>query len=125
MSSSTSSSEAKLVERGRGLRIALLLLLSMGVLEVVTRVKLVPASKDLSRFRTYSARARALAQAPAPRVALVGNSTTERGVLLDVLTSEWSQRLGAAVHLDMFVADGSAVNTWYWVVEHDFWKQHI
>ena len=42
------------------MRIALLLLAAIALLELVTRHKLVPASKDLSRFRTYAARAQAL-----------------------------------------------------------------
>lgn len=113
---------------GRALRITLVLLVALLALEAVTRVKLVPASKDLSRFRTYEARARTLAAAPSPRIALVGNSTTDRGVLLDVLKSEWTKApatSGTALNVDMFVADGSSVNTWYWIVDHDFWKQRL
>ena len=53
MSSSTSSSEVTPVRRGRALRIVLMLLVALILLEGITREKLVPASKDLSRFQTY------------------------------------------------------------------------
>src|SRR4051794_13721521 len=120
MSSSTSSSKPMRGQSsgaGRALRVTLVILVALLALEAVTRIKLVPASKDLSRFRTYQARARTLAAAPSPRIALVGNSTTDRGVLLDVLKSEWTKRVGTTLNVDMFVADGSSVNTWYWVVD--------
>lgn len=125
MSSSTSSSDIAPGGRFRAARIALMLLAAIALLEGVTREQLVPASKDLGRFQTYAARARSLVAAPASRIALIGNSTTERGVQLDVLRREWQSRTGAPLSVDMFVADGSAVNTWYWMVAHDFWKQNL
>jgi hypothetical protein len=127
MSSSISSSSPR---QGSGRRrqawlIALMLALAMVLLEAVTRVLLVPTSKDLMRFETHPARARALAAAAPPRIALIGNSTTERGVQPDLLAREWQQRTGRAASVDMFVADGSGVSTWYWMVSHDFWKPGI
>ena len=125
MSSSTSSSDAVPAARGRAVRIVLLLVAALALLEGVTRELLVPASKDLSRFETYGARARQLVAAPVPRVALIGNSTAERGVLLDLLREEWLPRTGHPLSVDMFVADGSGVNTWYWIVAHDFWNRGL
>jgi hypothetical protein len=92
------------------------------LLEAVTRTVLVPVSKDLQRLETHPARARALAAAPSPRIALVGSSTTERGVQPALLAREWQAATGRAASVDMFVADGSGVSTWYWMIGHDFWK---
>jgi hypothetical protein len=92
MSSSTSSSEpaaaappaprAPLVDR----RVALGVLLVVAVLELFTRVRLFEMSKDFRRFRGYDARAAALEATGGTRLALIGNSATDRGV--DVKTLE-------------------------------------
>jgi hypothetical protein len=100
----------------RWLLIVGMLIAALLALEVVTRWKLFSASKDLSRFGTYPERARALASAPGKRVAFVGNSLTERGVDAKQFESI------ANVTSDLFVADGSHVNTWYWMIERHFWK---
>jgi hypothetical protein len=93
-----------------------MLVAALLALEVLTRWKLFDASKDLSRFGTYPERARALSAASGKRVAFVGNSLTERGV-----DAEQFAPL-AGVTSDLFVADGSHVNTWYWMIERHFWK---
>lgn len=122
MSSSTSSSRPGTPGLRRALGVTLVVLLALVLLEAVTRVALVPASRDLSRFRTFDARAAALAAAPPPRLALVGNSTTERGIDLDVLRREFAARAGTPLAADMFVADGSGLRTWYWMVSRQFWQ---
>jgi len=130
MSSSTSSSEGTPLGRptATGGRKALLLsgsfLLALVVLEVATRLLLFPASKDYSRFARYPERARQLMARPAPRVALIGNSATERGVVLPLLEQELARR-GAPASTEMFVADASHVNTWYWMAERELWKQGL
>lgn len=100
----------------RWLLIVGMLIAALLALEVVTRWKLFDASKDLSRFGTYPERARSLASVPGKRVAFVGNSLTERGVDAEQLRSI------VDVASDSFVADGSHVNTWYWMIERHFWK---
>lgn len=125
MSSSTSGLDVAIGRRARAVRIALMLLVAVALLEGVTRLVLMPASKDLSRYDTYAARARDLVAAPAPRVALIGNSISERGVQLDMLRHEWQAQTGTPLSVDMFIAYGSGVNTWYWMVAQDFWKQNI
>lgn len=117
MSSSTSNSR-------RGLKVVALLALLFFALEGVTRVGLFRASKDLRRFATYPARARALGRAPGKRIAFIGNSLTERGIDLELFARELSPAVGP-VSDEMFVADGSHINTWYWIVERELWKQAI
>src|SRR5687767_7028108 len=112
MSSSTSSSRQGPGPLRRALLVLLMLAASLVLLEAVTRLVLVPVSKDLERLETHPARARALAAAPPPRIALVGSSTTERGVQPDLLAREWLAGTGRAASVDMFVADGSGVSTW-------------
>ncbi|HMJ11793.1 MAG TPA: hypothetical protein VK524_10295 [Polyangiaceae bacterium] len=96
-----------------------MLVAALLALEILTRWKLFSASKDLSRFGTYPERARTLAAAKGKRVAFIGNSLTERGID--------AERFGRAtgVASDVFVADGSHVNTWYWIIEREFWKQGL
>lgn len=106
----------------RAAGIALMLLGSLAILEGLARVILVPASLDLGRFRSYEARAAALVAGPRPRVALIGNSATERGVDVGLLRRAWEARTGEPLSVDMFVADGSAIGTWYWIVAKEFWK---
>jgi hypothetical protein len=111
MNSFTSSSKPWLVG-------AFVLLTLLGT-EGVTRTRLFQASKDLSRFTTYDQRSRKLATSTGVRVAFVGNSWTDRGID----EKEFARILG--VSCDKFVADGSYVNTWYWIIECEFWKRNL
>ncbi|MFT3769751.1 MAG: hypothetical protein QM820_30305 [Minicystis sp.] len=146
MSSSTSSSElhalvprpapaARPKERAPAVRVvrgdararkilAVLAILAAG-LEVVTRLALVPSSKDLRRFAAYPAEARALAAAPGIRLAFVGNSLTERGVDLAILRESLREEASIEAGAGMFVAHGSHLNTWRSITEHEMWKQGI
>lgn len=103
------------------LALTLALILAMALLEVTTRAVLIPRSKDLSRFGTYAGRAVELTSAPATRLALVGNSTTERGVELTTLRRALVERGGGPIAVDMFVADASQINTWYYLLKRYFW----
>lgn len=102
----------------RALAVAAALLLG---LELVTRFYLFDASKDLSRFRSYPARASRLARADGFRLALVGNSATEEGVDAERLGAELSRALGRSVAADEFTADSSHLVTWRWMIERYFW----
>jgi hypothetical protein len=86
-------------------------------LEWVTRTKLFHASKDLSRFAAYPARAKALCATPGKHVAFVGNSLTGEGVDPELFGREMGVNAG------LFVADGSHINTWYWIIRHEFYAQ--
>ncbi len=112
MSSSTSNFR-------RAFALACLVALFFGGLEAFTRRKLYRASKDLARFTTYPARARALSEAPGKRLAFLGNSLTERGVDAQLAAKE----LG--VTADMFVADASHINTWIWMMQREFWSRDL
>lgn len=119
MSSSTSSSdEVPLLGPRRWYVIALIVGI-LALLELFTRRVLVASSKDLARFTTYAKRARTLDQTPGPRIAFVGNSMTDRGVD----AKEFARLSGMSS--DAFVADDSRADTWYWILERDFWKQNV
>jgi hypothetical protein len=107
--------------RTRALALALLLAATFGALELVTRYQLFHLSADFSRFLTYDARAARLTARPAPtlRVALIGNSATERGVDVTLLR-DLLHAGGRPVAIDEFFADASGVTTWYWMLEHYF-----
>src|SRR5207249_9374048 len=77
MSSSTSSSEAigaAIAAPGRATRIALVLLLVLGGVEALTRLKLVGMSKEFEQFRSYPRLATDLAHRSGLRLAIVGAS---------------------------------------------------
>jgi len=97
----------------------------LAVLEIVSRAVLYPASKDFVRFQEYPGRARSLTALNGTRVALLGNSATEDGVDLATVTTGLEARGLGLVHLDMFVADGSEVSTWRYMLERYFWKSGL
>jgi hypothetical protein len=109
----------------RTLAIVLFLVACFGACELVTRWKLFPMSADYSRFRTYPDRAARLVLRPGLRLALIGNSATERGVDLAQLTDALRQGGVASgpVNIDEFVADASGINTWGWILERYFFSQ--
>lgn len=112
MSSSTSSSRRRLV-------VAATVIATLLGIEWVTRHELFRASKDLRRFSSYPERARRFGVLPGRKVVFIGNSLTERGIdpaLFGTLT-------GDAV--EMFVADGSHINTWYWMVKKELWREGV
>jgi hypothetical protein len=55
-------------------------------------------------------------------VALVGNSATERGVDAGEFQEAAERKTGEAVAADLFVADGSRVGTWYYLLQRYFWR---
>jgi hypothetical protein len=107
MPSSTSSSDRWRV-------VACLLVAALAV-EGATRLVVFPRSKDFRRFAGYDDAARTLVLAPGFRVALVGNSATERGVDPQAL----QRQLGGA-SAALFVADQSRINTWHFILERHF-----
>jgi hypothetical protein len=119
MSSYTSSSEAPV--RGRALRIALLVVAALLLIEWGTRSTVVPGSSDLDRYRGFPERARALVAAPAPRIAFVGNSVTDR-VQVELLQDQWKSITAQPLAADKFVAYYSNLATWYWMIDRYFWK---
>ena len=122
MSSSTSSSEP--IPRGRGLRIALMIAAALIVIEWGTRAELMPGTSDLARYRQFPDAARALAAAPAPRIALIGNSVTDR-VQLDVLKEEWRRLTGKTPSVEKFIAYYSNLPTWHRMYAQYFWKPEL
>ncbi len=129
MSSSISSSEraeARPPRRlGAALVVAACVLATLLGLEVISRVVLVDASRDLHRFRGYAEAARDLGRAAAFRVALVGNSATDRGVDPELLASSLSGSLGQPLQAGKFVADASRINDWYHILNHYFWRPGV
>lgn len=90
---------------------------ALAVVEAATRGVLYRASKDIARFADYPGRGARLARAPGLRVALVGNSATQRGVDAEALATALAARRNGPVAVETFVADGSKVKEWYYVVK--------
>jgi len=109
---------------GRALRIALMLVAALVLVEVATHAALVPVSRDLDRLRSFDDRAHSLATAPAPRIAFIGNSVTDR-VQPELMRAEWAALTGDSLAVDKFVAYSSNLATWYWISEHFFWKPGV
>jgi hypothetical protein len=96
------------------------LLVIFAALEIFTRTWLFSVSKDFRRFRAYPARARALIEAQgALRVALIGNSATDRGVDARIVEGALAAG-GRPARADLFVADQSRIDTWRFVFERFF-----
>ena len=135
MSSSTSSSEAievtAVVPRvappvgPRRWRAWLAPVFALVVLEIAVRLVFIPASRDLSRFHGYPARAKRLVERPGLHVALIGNSVTDVGVDLARFERSLSVAVGRPVAADMLVADGADISTDYWITERWLWKADL
>ena len=117
MSSSTSSSSVG--ARGRRWQVPLALLVIFGALELFTRTRLFNSSKDFRRFAGYGEKARHLEGSDGARLALMGNSATDRGVDLPTLQAAFAAS-GARVTADLFVADQSRINTWQFMLQKYF-----
>ena len=122
MSSSTSSSDRP--QRGRTLRIALLLIVAFVLIEWGTRAALMPGTSDLIRYRAFAGQARDLATAPATSIAFVGDSVTDR-IRLDDLRGDWMALTGDPLNTGKFVAYYSNLTTWYWMSGQYFWEQGL
>jgi hypothetical protein len=121
VNSSTSSSDRWRRRRSAWFILAILVLLFVG-LELIARAVLIPQSKDYARFCEYPARAQHLAGESGLRVALLGNSATDRGVDPVLLAGQMSDLSGRSVYVEKFVADRAGVNTWYYMAKHYFWR---
>ncbi len=94
------------------------------LMEIGTREAIVPVSRDLDRLSSFPDRARSLAKAPAPRIAFIGDSVTDR-VALELLKAEWEATTGQSLAVDKFVTYNSNLATWYWMSEQYFWKRDL
>jgi hypothetical protein len=90
-------------------------------LEVVSRTILVDASKDFRRFKTYAERARTMHERAELRIALIGNSATDRGVDPKRLAAVLRSSAGGLAYVEKFVADASRINTWQYMLKRYFW----
>src|SRR6059058_6226865 len=125
MSSSTSSSEAigaAIAAPGRATRIALVLLLVLGGVEVLTRLKLVRMSKEFEQFRSYPRLATELAHRSGLRLAIVGASIAHEDIDTALLADRLRATTRLPAHTEAFSADHSYVNTWYFMLNHYFWQ---
>lgn len=100
------------------------ILLFVCMVEIFTRVVLFRSSKDLRRFQTYPAKIQNLKNEKS-RVVLIGNSLTERGLNPDILKQELNTTVPGDFFVDMFVADASKINVWYYMVNQYFWKENL
>jgi len=125
MSSSTSSSEAigaAIAAPGRATRIALVLLLVLGGVEALTRLKLVGMSKEFEQFRSYPRLATDLAHRSGLRLAIVGASIAHEDIDTALLADRLRATTRFPAHTEAFSADHSYVNTWYFMLNHYFWQ---
>lgn len=116
MSSSTSNSK-----RTTWLALAIALL----GLELFTRSLLLPSSKEFQKLAELPSLGARLTASPGLRVALLGNSVTERGVDEALFNQElgrlWNQPVSSAV----IAANASEVKTWYYMLEASFYRQEL
>ena len=98
---------------------------ALALLEIFSRTALVRASKDLRRFERYPEDARALSALPVRRVALIGNSATDRGVDVKTFSDMLTARTGRATSAGKFVADASRINDWTFILERYFWRPGV
>jgi hypothetical protein len=103
----------------------LVLLLVCAGLEIVTRTVLFPRSRDFVRFAGYPERAAKLVRQDGLRIAFIGNSATQRGFNPTQFVAELPNPQRCPVHVDLFVADGSQLNTWHYLVKQAFWRQDL
>lgn len=89
-----------------------------------TRAELMPGTGDLARYRQFPDSARALAAAPAPRIAFIGNSVTDR-VRLDLLQEDWQRLTGETPSVEKFIAYNSNLSTWHRMYAQYFWKPKL
>jgi hypothetical protein len=120
MNSSTSSSKIP-----KSLRVLVVTLLVLLLVEGVTRTVLFRASKDINRFRTYPQRAKTLNAQADLRIALIGNSATQRGVDTELFSKTIGDVMGIPNYTDMLVADSSKVSTWRYILKRFFWDQNV
>lgn len=116
MSLSTSNSKKNKI------KLLLAVLLIFSTIEVFTRTIIFHASKDFARFDNYPALSRDLTNSEGIKIALVGNSLTQRGVNLDILSQDLKQSEEKKFIAKMFTADASKINTWHFMINHYFWK---
>lgn len=119
MSSSTSS-----FKPAKRWLVVLALLGIFGALEVFTRTRLFGSSKDFRRFAGYDERARKLEEGAGVRFALVGNSSTDRGVDPAALHEALAAN-GLSATEDLFVADRSRINTWHFMLGKYFFRPGV
>lgn len=91
------------------------------LIEWGTRANIMPGTSDLIRYRAFPAQARELVASPAPSIAFVGNSVTDR-IRLDDLRREWQSLTGEPLAAGKFIAYYSNLTTWYWMSNQYFWK---
>ena len=101
-----------------------MVLAALALIEWGTRADVTPGTQDLARYRAFSDQARKLVAAPAPRIAFIGKSVTDR-VQTDVLADEWRRITGKAPSVDKFIAYYSNLSTWSRMYAQYFWKQQI
>ena len=76
-------------------------------------------------LRRLSCQHQALCEQTGLRVAFVGNSATQRGIEKAQFCAELASPAHPRVDADLFLADGSMINTWHYLVKDLFWRPHL
>lgn len=113
-----------MISRGRAVRIALMFIAALALIECGMRMAQMSDPDDHRGYRSFPDRARSLIGAPAPRIALIGNSVTDR-LEIELLQNEWKVVTGESLAADKFVAYYSNLATWHWMSEQYFWKASL
>ena len=92
------------------------------VLEIFTRTFLFRASKDFSQFLAFPHRSAVLVDQPGTRIAFVGNSLTREGIDPQIFSQTLSEHVDGVVAADVFAADASKINVWYYLMNRYFWR---
>lgn len=101
-----------------------MVLAGLALVEWGTRAAWLPGSTDMSDYRSFARRAETLVTAPAPRIAFIGDSVTDR-VQLELMQQEWQIATGDALATDKFIAYDSNLTTWYWIADQFFWEREL
>jgi hypothetical protein len=101
-----------------------MILAGLAMIEWSTRAALLPGSTDMSEYRSFAERAQRLVAAPAPRIAYIGDSVTDR-VQLDLMQGAWHAATGGSLAADKFIAYDSNLTTWYWIADQFFWERDL
>ena len=104
----------------RFIRSLIYVLAIMLCIEIAVRLILIPESKDLSRYRSYSLEIKNTFSSPGMNVAFIGNSVT--GECIDPVEFSLSckAKSGRSINAVAVAANGSGIRSWYYMLRHYF-----
>ena len=102
---------------------ALVVVLCFIGIECLTRIVLIPQSRDLERLRTqYPERARDLLRQPGIRIGIIGNSASDGGIDAELVQATLRKSGLSTVSVRKFPVDDTVIVDWYYIANHYFWR---